>query len=279
MSILLVILLGLVQGITEFLPVSSSGHLAILRSIFRPDDPLEQHLLLEVFLHLGTLVAICLVYREDLKKMAQGGRRLLRGEMDFSIWGDPLIPPTRQLVGLLLATLPLFIGLFFVKQLTLLFSMPAFIGIAMVANGFLLFISDRFIRPGKKNAHSFRLTDALWVGLAQLLSLVPGLSRTAVTLTTAMSRDCSRSYALRFSLLLSLPALAGSLLVSLGRCLTAKVSLSCVPVYLIGFLVSALTGIFAIRLMNRLLRRGRFGRFSIYCWAMGAVFIILSFIL
>ena len=211
MSVLLAILLGLVQGVTEFLPVSSSGHLSLLQTLFHVEYSEEQHLLFNVLLLLGTLVAICFAYREDLKKMSKGGVRLLRGQMDFSIFGDPLIPATRQLLCLLVGLLPLIPVLLLNRYISALFSMPGFIGFAFIANGFLLFVCDRLIRAGNKTARTITPADGFWIGLAQACAVLPGLSLMGATLTTALSRGCSRSYAMRFSLLLSIPAVAGGL--------------------------------------------------------------------
>lgn len=279
MSILLAIFLGIIQGITEFLPVSSSGHLSIIQKLFNSSLSPEQHLLFDAILHLGTLAAIFLVYRKDLKKMAKGGVRLLQGNMDFSIFGDPLIPPTRQLLCLVVASLPLLVLLLLNKYLLPLFSMTGFIGFAMIGNGFLLFACDKLIRSGQKKAHNLRVTDALWIGLAQLCAVIPGLSSLAATLTVGLSRECSPGYAMRFSLLLAIPAIVGSFLVSLGRCFSAGMDWSCLPACLVGLVFAALTGFAAIHLLRLLMRRGRFGALSTYCWAVGSITLILSIIL
>ena len=279
MSVLLAILLGLVQGVTEFLPVSSSGHLSLLQTLFHVEYSEEQHLLFNVLLHLGTLVAICFAYREDLKKMSKGGVRLLQGQMDFSIFGDPLIPATRQLLCLLVGLLPLIPVLLLNRYISALFSMPGFIGFAFIANGFLLFVCDRLIRAGNKTARTISPADGFWIGLAQACAVLPGLSLMGATLTASLSRGCSRSYSMRFSLLLSIPAVASGLIVSLVRCFSTGVQWSLLPAYLIGFAVSALVGFAAIRLLRAVMRRGRFGHLSTYCWAVGALTIVLSVLL
>lgn len=278
MSVWIAILLGLVQGVAEFIPVSSSGHLAALEQLFHVSCTEQQLLLFNVLLHLGTLVAVCIVCREDLGKMARGGVRLLQGQMDFSVFGDPLIPATRQLLCIAVGSLPLLIALLLNRRISPLFAMPGFIGVAMIANGFLLFVCDRLIRPGSKGPRTISPADGLWIGLAQACAVLPGLSLTAVTITAALSRGCTRKYALRLSLLFSVPAVAGSLIVSLVRCLSSGVQWSLLPAFLAGFAAAAVVGVFAIRLLIRLMRRGKFGHLCTYCWIAGALTILISVI-
>ena len=129
MSVWLAILLGLVQGVTEFIPVSSSGHLAALEQLFHVTCTEQQLLFFNTLLHLGTLVAVCIVCREDIVKMARGGVRLLQGQMDFSVFGDPLIPATRQLLCIALGTLPLLLAL--LLRRVLLARMPSLLMLLM----------------------------------------------------------------------------------------------------------------------------------------------------
>ena len=278
MSVWIAILLGLVQGVTEFIPVSSSGHLAALEQLFHVSCTEQQLLFFNVLLHLGTLVAVCVICREDIVKMARGGVRLLQGQMDFSVFGDPLIPATRQLLCIAIGTLPLLLVLLLSGRIAPLFAMPGFIGVAMIATGFLLFVCDRMIRPGSKGSRTISPADGLWIGLAQACAVLPGLSSLAVVLAAALSRSCTRKYALRFSLLLSIPAVAGALIVSLVRCLSSGIQWSLLPAFLAGFAVAAVTGVFTIRLLIRLVQRGKFGHLSTYCWIAGALTILISVI-
>ena len=278
MSVWIAILLGLVQGVTEFIPVSSSGHLAALEQLFHVSCTEQQLLFFNVLLHLGTLVAVCVICREDIVKMARGGVRLLQGQMDFSVFGDPLIPATRQLLCIAIGTLPLLLVLLLSGRIAPLFAMPGFIGVAMIATGFLLFVCDRMIRPGSKGSRTISPADGLWIGLAQACAVLPGLSSLAVVLAAALSRGCTRKYALRFSLLLSIPAVAGALIVSLVRCLSSGIQWSLLPAFLAGFAVAAVTGVFTIRLLIRLVQRGKFGHLSTYCWIAGALTILISVI-
>ena len=278
MSVWLAILLGLVQGVTEFIPVSSSGHLAALEQLFSVSCTEQQLMFFNVLLHLGTLVAVCVVCREDLVKMAKGGVRLLQGQMDFSIFGDPLIPATRQLLCIAVGCLPLLIVLVLSGRIAPLFAMPGFIGVAMIGNGFLLFVCDRMIRAGTKGPRTISPMDGLWIGIAQACAVLPGLSSTAAALAASLSRGCSRKYALRITLLMSVPAVVGGLIVSLVRCFSSGVQWSLLPVFLAGFAVAAVTGVFTIRLLIRLMQRGKFGHLCTYCWIAGALTILISVI-
>ena len=279
MSVLLAIFLGIVQGVTEFLPISSSGHLSILQNIFKINYSEEEHLLFDVMLHLGTLIAVCVVYRKDIALMIKGGIRLIQGNMDFSAFGDPMIPPARQLLFVAAGTVPLVIVLIFNSWMSKLFALTGFIGFALIVNGTLLFASDKLITAGKKNSRNMSLTDALVIGLAQACAVIPGISRSGTTITVGMSRGLSRSYAMRFSLLLSIPAVLGSLLVSLAKAISAGINWGYFPAYLIGMIFAAATGFAAISILGRIVRKGKFGRMAYYCWGVGALTLLLSIIL
>ena len=279
MSVMLAILLGILQGITEFLPVSSSGHLSILQNIFKVKYTAEEHLLFDVMLHLGTLIAVCIIYRKDIVLMFRAARRLLRGEMNFSAFGDPMIPPARQFILVVIGTIPLVIALVVNNAVAKLFAMTGFIGFALVANGALLYAVDKLIQSGKKNSRTMSFKDALIVGLAQAVALVPGISRTGVTLSVGMSRGLSKSYAMRYSMLLSLPAIVGSLLVSIAKVFKTGITWKYFPAYIIGMIFAGITGFLAINLLNHILKRGRFGRLAFYCMGLGIVSMLLSMII
>ena len=279
MSVMLAILLGIVQGITEFLPISSSGHLSILQNIFKVDYSEEEHLLFDVMLHLGTLIAVCIIYRKDIVLMFKAGSRLMQGNMNFSAFGDPMIPHARQLLFVVIGTLPLVIVLIVSKAAASLFSMMGFIGFALVANGTLLYAVDKLIMSGKKNSRTMSVKDAVVIGFAQAIAVIPGISRSGVTLSVGMSRGLSKGYAMRFSMLLSLPAIVGSLFVSFAKAIAAGVNWSYFPAYIVGMIFSGITGFLAINLLKRIIKRGRFGKLAYYCWGAGVVTMLLSFII
>lgn len=279
MSILMSIFLGIVQGITEFLPISSSGHLSILQNLFKLNYAEGSHLFFDVLLHLGTLISICVVYREDIKLMIKGFIRFLRGNSDFSEFGDPLVPPARQALFIIIGTLPLFVMVLFYSKIGQLYGKTAFIGFALLVTGALLYASDKYVKAGKKTEKAMTALDALIIGVGQAIALIPGLSRSGTTITVGIARGLDRNYAVRFSLLLSIPAVLGSLVLSLFDALRTGIDWSLVPVYLIGFVVSAVVGYFTIGLLKKIMNSGKFGRFAYYCWAVGFIAILLSIIL
>ena len=280
MTILMSIFLGLVQGIAEFLPISSSGHLSIIQNLLNMDYYDESHLLFDVLLHLGTLVSICFVYRVEMKRMLSDAGEYLRMRSD-SVSGEPAIlkPSARILLFILIGTLPLFIALIFSGDIARLFFNTAFVGFALIVTGGLLFVSDRYIKRGSKTEKTMQLSDAVVIGLAQAVATLPGLSRSGTTISVGLARGLTGAFAVRFSLLLSVPAVLGATIISLYRIIRDGADFSLFGVYFAGFVISAVVGFFAIQFLRRLLSRGGFGKFAYYCWIVGALTLILSLVL
>lgn len=275
MSYLQAIILGLVQGITEFLPVSSSGHLAILQN-FLGLGAMEDHLLFDVLLHLGTLGAVLVAYWKDVAGLCSEGLQMLhirkprRGH-------KPDLLKRRLLLLILMATLPLIVAAFLKDMVESLCSNTFFIGFALLATGGLLFAADRVGR-GSRNERNATVTEALLVGLSQAVATVPGLSRSGTTISIGMICGFERSFAVKFSFLLSIPAVLGANLLTLIEAVQTGIDFSLFPVYLVGVLVAFVSGFFAINLLRILIQRSRFGNFSYYCWGAGLVTLILSLI-
>ena len=280
MTIIMALFLGLVQGIAEFLPISSSGHLSILQNLFNMEYAEESHLLFDVLLHLGTLVSICAVYRKEIREMLADSVEYLRARGDTDL-DEPAVlkPPARSLLFVLIGTLPMIIALAFSGMVSRLFFMPVFVGIALLVTGGLLFVSDKYIEKGEKTEKTMTLTDAIIIGLAQAAAILPGLSRSGTTITVGLARGLSGGFAVRFSLLLSIPAVVGAALISLYKAIRDGADFSVFPVYLAGFIVAAVVGFFAIQLIRRLMAKGGFGKFAYYCWGVGGLTIILSLII
>ena len=279
MSVFISLLLGLVQGITEFLPISSSGHLSILQNLLNLPYTEDEHLLFTILLHLGTLVSICVVYWDDLRTMVSDGLEFLRTRAD-SDKGEPIMmkPPARTILFVIIGTIPLVLTLFFMNGVKRLFMSTGFIGFALIATGGLLFVSERFIERGNKTEKTMTIVDALIIGLAQAVAVLPGLSRSGTTIVVGLSRGLSGSFAVRFSLLLAIPAIIGATLVEIFKAIRDGMNFSLLPIYLAGFAVAAVTGYFAIQIIRRLVAKGGFGKVAYYCWGIGALAIILSLI-
>ncbi len=275
MSYLQAIILGLVQGITEFLPVSSSGHLAILQSFFGLEST-ENHLLFDVLLHLGTLGAVLITYWGDIAGLTREGlvqlhlKKPRRGQ-------KPDLLKQRMILFILLATLPLVLVVFLRKAVTSLYENTFFIGFALLVTGGLLFAADR-LGHGTKNERNATLGSVMLVGLSQALATVPGLSRSGTTISVGMFCGFERSFAVKFSFLLSVPAVLGANFLTFIDAVQAGIDFSLLPVYLVGVLAAFVSGFFAISLLRILVQKSRFGSFAYYCWGAGLVTLILSLV-
>jgi undecaprenyl-diphosphatase len=280
MNLIMSIFLGIVQGVAEFLPISSSGHLSILQNLLSMDYSEEKHLLFDMLLHLGTLVSICAVYRTEIKTMISDGLEFLRMRND-SDSGEPvtLKPPARALLFVLVGTIPMFVAVFFMGYISRLFFSTAFIGFALIITGAILFVSDRYIQVGSKTEKTMTIKDAVIIGLAQAVAIIPGLSRSGTTIAVGLARGLNKNYAVRFSLLLSIPAVFGGTIASLFKAIREGSDFSLFPIYLAGFVIAAVVGFFAIQFIRRLMAKDGIGKFSYYCWGVGALTLILSLVL
>ena len=225
-------------------------------------------------LHLGTLVAVFVAYWQDICDMV---REFFCGIGDLVHHSTPTpVPPARRLILLIiLGTLPLFAILPIKDTVEGLKNSMVFIGAALIVTGFLLFFSDR-ARKGRKDARSATVLDVLVVGVSQAIATVPGISRSGMTITTGCFVGFERRFAVRFSFLLSIPAVLGANILSLKDALTGGVDWSQLPVYLAGVVVAAVSGYLCIRLLKMIADKGRFGAFAYYCWAAGLATLILN---
>ena len=274
MSVFESILLGLIQGIAEFLPISSSGHLAIAQNLLGLNTEVPEFF--DVLLHLGTLLAVFAAYWQDIKDMV---REFFCGIGDVVHRSTPTpVPPARRLILLIvIGTLPLFAVLPIHKKVQSLSNNMVFIGMALVVTGFLLYACD-LRRKGRKNERTATWLDAVLVGVGQAVATVPGISRSGMTITAGCFTGFERRFAVRFSFLLSIPAVLGANILSLKDALEAGIDWTQVPVYLVGVIVAAVVGYLCIRLLRMIADRGRFGAFAYYCWAAGLLTLVLNII-
>ncbi len=274
MSLLTSILLGIIQGIAEFLPISSSGHLAIAEHLLGMEGASDIPEFFDVLLHLGTLGAVFAAYWQEIRDMIA---ELFRGVDDLVHHTTPAhIPSARRLILLIVVgTLPLFLVLPIKDKIEGLADNMYFIGFALMVTGVLLYLCDR-VRKGRKSEKNARLSDVLVVGLGQALATCPGISRSGMTITAGCLRGFERKFAVRYSFLLSIPAILGANILSLKDALEAGVDWQAVPVYLVGVAVAGLVGYACIRLLRYIADHGRFGAFAYYCWAVGALVLILT---
>jgi len=269
MPLLEVIVLGLVQGITEFLPISSTAHLALIPWLFGWQDP---GLAFDIALHAGTLAAILLYfYRDWLQVIVQG--------FGFRFEGDPALRRNRWLLWLMAAaTVPVGVaGLIFKQQAETTWRNPNVIAAMMIGVGILLWVAENV---GQRQKDLARLSgmDALTIGLAQALAVVPGTSRSGVTIAAGLFRNLDRASAARFSFLLSTPAIGAAAakdfydLVKHDGGLPAEMRMP----FAVGILVSALSGAVVIHLFMNFLRRSSLNGFVLYRIVFGIIIIALA---
>ena len=277
MSVFMAFILGLIQGVAEFLPISSSGHLSIAQNLLGLQAVGEEHLFFDVLLHLGTLFAIFVFYWQDILSMI---REFFLGVGDLARGTTPNpVPAGRRLVLLvILGTLPLFLILPIKDKVENLYYNTVFIGIALLITGVLLWLSDR-CRRGKKTEKNTTVLDVLLIGLAQAVATLPGISRSGMTITAGCFRGLDRRFAVRFSFLLSIPAVLGANILDLADAAKEGIDWSQLPVYAVGIVTAAVSGYLCLKLIRFIADKGKFGAFAYYCWFAGAVTLILTAVL
>lgn len=271
MSWLQAVVLGVVQGATEFLPISSSGHLALVPWVLQWDLDEAAYLPFAVIVHWGTVLAVILSLRTELWDLVTAALRGLAQRRPFGT-------PQAKLAWLLvLATVPgALAGLLFEDQVERAFGSPAVVALLLWVTAGLLLLGERLSGSRSGKLLDVGSSDALLIGLAQALALFPGISRSGATMSAGMSRGLGRQAAARFSFLLAVPIMLGAGAVSLAGMLGGPGSALAVTPLLAGFLSSALVGMAAIRWLLRYLSRGSLRGFAVYCLAAGAAALALS---
>lgn len=278
MSILKAIILGVVQGITEFLPVSSSGHLAILENMFGMTEA-ENVMLVNMFLHLGTLIAVCFFCWEEIVKLF---RRPALTPQQMASGQRPYTLGQRQRTLVITAAVPYLLLIPVSRYIDILSTKTLYVGFAMVLTGFVLLCANK-MEPGVKNERNSKGGDALLIGICQLVSALPGLSRAGLTLTAGLATGHKKEYCLKFFGLLSVPTLIITTILELVKAISDGVSGSIIAPCLVGMVAAMLSTVLGIDLLQRLMmnnnkQRNGFGGFAYYCWVIGVLVIILTFI-
>lgn len=280
MSYITSVLMGILQGVAEFLPISSSGHLALFQHFFGAENYEETQMFFTVLLHLGTLLSVFIYYWRDVLDLIREfflgiGALFSKGRKEQR----QTTPPARLLVLLIImATLPLFLILPVKDAVEAAMNNAAFVSLALLATGFILYFSDRMAK-GRKTEKTATILDAVLVGLAQALGTLPGISRSGSTISAGLLRGFDRTFAVRFSFLMSMPAVLGANILTLKDVIeTGAVDLELLPVYLVGMVTAAVVGWLAIRLVNLLASKGKFGAFAWYCWVVGTVSLVAVFL-
>lgn len=258
------VLLGLIQGLTEFLPVSSSGHLALGKAMLGIN---EKSILFEVVVHFGTLMAVITAFSKEIKWLLNGIFAMLRPSRSDRILRNSTDENAVRYIGYLLwATVPIIIiGLFFRTQIEQTFSNPLLAGYLLIVTGVVLLIS----RIGLKSSGHITLVRSIMIGVVQALAILPGISRSGSTISAGMVLGVEREEAARFSFLMAIPAIGGAFALQLLSLSSIRLTQAYIAALVIGFAVSYISGFFAIKFLMVMVKRGRFDYFAWYCFAVG----------
>ncbi len=290
MSVLQAILLGIVQGITEFLPVSSFGHMAAIENAM--DITRDTAVLFEVLLHVGTLFAVLFVFREDIRRILE---ELLGMALDLignaNIYfhnrrtGDNLhyarvVHGTyRKFTAVMLVSFipTAMLGYICRRLVTLAAMSPLLPGACIMITGVFLLVTDLSNIGGNKTPKDVTYDNAMWIGICQGISVFPGISRCGMTICAGLLCGFSRKFAIKYSYLISIPAILGSLVLELGEFAGPQMSVSLGFTYIFGMIIAGVVGYFTIQFLLRNLQRGKLRYFAFYCFLAGAIALISNF--
>jgi len=272
MTLLQSIILGIIQGLTEFLPISSSAHLVITPYIFGWHIPAQEGFIFDVLVQLGTLLAVIFYFRKDLYQIIVG---VINGLIRRRPFSDPM---SRLGWILILATIPAVIaGVLFKDLVERAFGSPLAAGLFLLGTAAFLGIAEWV---GKRNRQfdTMNWMDGLIVGLFQVISLLPGISRSGSTITGGMIRNLDRPSAARFSFLMSVPVMLGAGALASVDLIKSPTFTMQIPTLIAGFIASAIIGYLSIRWLLSYLIKHPLYFFAIYCLALSIITIIFSFV-
>lgn len=268
MTILQAIILGIVQGLTEFLPVSSSGHLVLVEHLLRV--PHSDDITFEVFVHFGTLLSVVVVLWNEVVQIMRSFLGAFRGMHFVSKYRENEY--FRLAVFIIVGSVPAaIIGISFEDEVSAAFTDPKLVAVMLVLTGLILFLT-RLTPPS--SGKRIGIISALVIGLAQAVAIIPGISRSGSTISTGMYLRISPLQAARFSFLLSVPVIAGATLLKTKEIIEHGFSLEYILPILVGTVVSFGSGYLAIKFLFRIVEKGRFSVFAFYCLFVGTIGII-----
>lgn len=291
MSILQAIVMGIIQGVTEFLPVSSSGHLAIMKNIFGMET--DTGLLFDVLLHFATLIAVFAVMYRDIIKLVvdffgiAGDFFVNIGRAFKNLFSRDKVPYKKLastsyrkfVIMLIVSTIPTGILGYLMKDMVESVGATLLVpGICLLATGFILLISDFLEDTGKKPKDA-NYGDAFAIGTAQGIATLPGLSRSGTTITACLLCGFDRKFAVKYSFIMSIPAILGAMVLEFKDFGDLQIDGSEIAAYIVGMIIAAVVGYIAIRLMLNLVQGRKFKFFAFYCLGIGAVSVIAYLIM
>ena len=262
------LILGMIQGLTEFLPVSSSGHLVLFSNLLNFE---VSGISFDIFVHLGTLVSVLIVFRKELSKMIIA---------PFAVWlqksDDPELKEFLNWdIYVVVATIPaVIVGLFFKDAIENAFTSVLFVFFMLLVTGLLMFLTQ-FLKNQDK---PFGYTNSFFIGIAQAFAILPGISRSGSTIFTGTALGIDRVKAAKFSFIMSIPAILGAAVLQLKDVLETPPSSMEFFTFLAGGLMSAITGYMAIIWLIKIVQRGRLQWFGYYCFTIGTFGIIWYFV-
>lgn len=264
------IIIGIVQGLTEFLPVSSSGHIRIFKELFGLS---ENGLAFDVMLHLGTLIAVCVFYRKDIAALAVETVYFVKDIFSFD--GKRIFNTSRPyrilLVMIMITTVPTAVAGYFLEELfDTVFSSLAVVGIALIITALLMYMAS-YAEVGCKTEKDITVKDALFIGLCQSCALVPGLSRSGATIFGGRISGFDMRLAVKYSFLCSLPAVFGAIILNLHGMLSASAYSEGITGYIGAFVASAVTGCLSLKLLDKMAKKKKLVPFVYYCGVVGAM--------
>lgn len=275
LDIISAIILGAVQGLSEFLPISSSGHLALIPHLLG----VETGLAFDTVLHIGTLVAIFSFFWKDILNLIKGFiLSLIDLTEGFGVFrkGLEIVPEKRFAWLIIVGTIPTaIIGLLLKDAIETIFRGTVFIGFFLIITGLILYYSERH-SSGSITAKNMPFAQAVIIGLCQGLAVLPGISRSGSTIASGLCLGLEREYAARYSFLLSVPAVVGAGVIQIKDIATIDISFT---VILAGFVSSVVFGYLAIKLLMKMIKGWSLDIFAYYCWIVGALTLIFSIIL
>lgn len=294
MNLIESIIMGIIQGVTEFLPVSSSGHLAIFKNFFGLS---EVGISFDILLHVGTLVAVCICFWKDIWELIVNGvgiivdvcknigyffMNLVNGKKESGKkeYIKVISTPYRRYVMLIIiATIPTGIMGILLKDTIEAVSMALLVpGICLLITSVLLLIADK-AKDGNENESNVSYKKAGIIGICQGFATMPGISRSGTTITACLMAGMERAFAVKFSFIVSIPAILGAAVLDLPDMFTESISAAQWANYVVGMAISAVVGYICIKTMLQVVRKKKFKGFSIYCAIMGLVAVIGYFVM
>jgi undecaprenyl-diphosphatase len=275
------VVLGLVQGLTEFLPVSSSGHLLLAQRLLGVSDP---SIFYTLVLHLATLIATFIIFRKQILQILKAGLRVPTFCKNFLHNGKSAIAADDEAWTFILIVVATIVtgglGVFFEKELDATFESWWMESAGFFITGIALYSTKKLLSNAESQDHGKQAAqvtfwDSVWIGLAQAIAILPSISRSGSTICVALWLGINRKFAGEFSFLISMPAIAGALILKASHGVSIEKEM--MPSYLVGFTISFIFGLISLIYLLQWIRKGKLHYFAFYCWALGIITMLMGF--